>query len=108
MVKTSSGLEENIAGLLCYVLGWISGLIFVLIEPDNRTVRFHAFQSIFVFGALNIAGIALRWIPAIGIGLMGVISGIAFVFWVVLMYKAYQGEMYKIPWAGNQAEKLVG
>jgi uncharacterized membrane protein len=108
MAKTSTGLEENIAGLLCYVLGWVSGLIFVLIETENRTVRFHAFQSIIIFGILNVAGIILRWIPAVGIGLMGVISGIAFVFWIVLMYKAYQGEMYKVPWAGNQAEKLTG
>ena len=55
MVKTSTGLEDNIAGLLCYVAGWVSGLIFLLIETENKFVRFHAVQSIIVFGfSLNI------------------------------------------------------
>ena len=57
MAKTSTGLEENIAGLLCYVLGWVSGVIFLILEPENKSVRFHAIQSIIVFGILNIAGI---------------------------------------------------
>ena len=54
MKKTSTGLEENIAGLLCYVAWWISGLIFLLLETENRFVRFHAVQSIIVFGIINI------------------------------------------------------
>ena len=57
MDKTSTGLAENVAGLLCYVLGWISGLIFILIEPENKFVRFHAIQSIFVFSILTVAGL---------------------------------------------------
>ena len=44
MEKTSTGLPENVAGLLCYVLGWITGIVFLLIEPGNKFVRFHAFQ----------------------------------------------------------------
>ena len=66
MEKTSTGLDENVAGLLCYVLGWISGIVFLLIEPENKFVRFHAIQSIIVFGILNVAGIILNLIPFIG------------------------------------------
>ncbi|MEE8194196.1 MAG: hypothetical protein V3T73_01680 [Dehalococcoidales bacterium] len=54
MGKSSTGLDENVAGLLCYVLGWVGGLVFILIEPENKFVRFHAMQSIIVFGALNV------------------------------------------------------
>ena len=104
MEKTSTGLDENVAGLLCYVLGWISGIVFLLIEPENKFVRFHAIQSIIVFGILNIAGIILNLIPSIG----WIVPAVVFILWVVLMVKAYQGTRYKIPWAGNLAEKLMG
>ncbi|MBI2851626.1 MAG: hypothetical protein HYX84_00770 [Chloroflexi bacterium] len=50
--KTSTGLDENIAGLLCYVGWWVSGVVFMIIEPDNRFIRFHAIQSIIVFRAI--------------------------------------------------------
>lgn len=102
------GLEPNVAGLLCYLFGWITGIIFFILEKDNKFVRFHALQSIIVFGTLSIAGSVagpipfLNWIAATFLGL------IAFVLWVVLMIKAYQGEKYKIPWAGDFAEKQVG
>jgi uncharacterized membrane protein len=101
MEKTSTGLNENIAGLLCYVLGWLSGVIFILIEPENRFVRFHAMQSIIVFGILTIAGIILGYVPFIG----WLVPVVSFILWVVLMVKAYQGTRFKIPWAGNQAER---
>ena len=104
MKKTSTGLEENIAGLLCYVLGWVSGLIFLLIETENRFVRFHAVQSIIVFGILSLFGMFFFWIPFIG----WLAGGLFFAFWVVLMYKAYQGTMYKLPVAGDLAEKWSG
>lgn len=108
MEKTSTGLDENVAGLLCYVLGWISGLVFVLIEKESKFVRFHALQSIYVFGVLTIAGIILGWIPFIGVVLSPLIGVLSIVLWIVLMIKAYQGKMYKLPWAGNLAEKKVG
>ncbi len=107
MGKTSTGLEANVAGLLCYVLGWISGLVFILIEKENKFVRFHAMQSIIVFGAITVASIIFRWIPFIGSILNLLLSFLALVLWIVLLVKAYQGIMYKLPWAGNLAEKLV-
>ncbi len=114
MDKTSIGLTENVAGLLCYVLGWISGLIFLLIEQENKFVRFHAVQSIVTFGSITIVSIALSilgLIPFLGVvfDIANVIIGLlAFVLWIVLMVKAYQGTKYKLPWAGDFAEKRSG
>jgi len=105
MEKTSTGLQKNVAGLLCYVLGWVSGLVFILLEAENKFVRFHAMQSIIVFGILNIIGIVFGWIPWFGWVVSFLVGGLAFVFWIVLMYKAYQGIMYKLPVAGDLAEK---
>lgn len=108
MEKSSTGLTANVAGLLCYVLGWVSGLVFLLIERESKFVRFHAIQSIYVFGILNIAGIILSWIPFAGWFLSSVIWILWFVLWIILMIKAYQGIMYKLPWSGDLAEKRVG
>ena len=108
MEKSSTGLAENVAGLLCYVLGWVSGLVFVLIEQESKFVRFHAIQSIYVFGVLTIAIIILGWIPFIGGVLAWLIRVLGFILWIVLMIKAYQGTRYKLPWAGDFAEKRVG
>ena len=105
MDKTSMGLEPNIAGLLCYVLGWISGLVFILMEKENKFVRFHALQSIIVFGAITIVSIIVSFIPFIGTIISWLLSVLALVLWIVLMIKAYQGNMYKLPWAGDLAEK---
>ena len=108
MEKTSTGLEANVAGLLCYVLGWISGLVFILIEKENKFVRFHAMQSIIVFGVLSVASIVLGWIPVLNLVIVPLISVLGLVLWIVLMVKAYQGDKYKLPWAGDLAEKQVG
>ena len=108
MEKTSTGLTENVAGLLCYVLGWVSGIVFILIEQENKFVRFHAMQSIIVFGVLTIASFILGWIPFIRTFLAWVISLLGVALWIVLMIKAYQGTKYKLPWSGNLAEKWAG
>ena len=108
MEKTSTGLAENVAGLLCYLVGWITGIIFLLIEPKNTFVRFHAMQSIIAFGILTVAYAILTWIPFIGAFLAWIIGVLSFILWIVLMVKAYQGTRYKLPWAGNLAEKWVG
>ena len=114
MEKTSTGLSENVAGLLCYVLGWISGLVFLLIEQENKFVRFHAVQSIVTFGSIMIVSIVLSilgLIPYLGVIfdiVNGIIGLLAFVLWIVLMVKAYQGTKYKLPWAGDFAEKRSG
>ena len=108
MDKSSTGLDENIAGLLCYVLGWVSGIVFLLLERESKFVKFHAIQSIIVFGVLSVVNGVLGWIPVLGL-IVGIISGIlAFVLWILLMVKASQGERYKIKWAGDYAERWAG
>jgi uncharacterized membrane protein len=109
--KTSSGLDENVASLLCYLFSWVSGLIFLLIEKENKVVRFHAWQSI----ALAVVSVAayivifiLAFIPVLGIifGCIGfVVPLLVLVASIILMIKAYQGEKYKLPIIGDFVEK---
>ena len=103
--KTSTGLKPNFAGLLCYVLGWVSGLVFLLIEKESEFVRFHAMQSLVTFGALNVAQIILSRIPLLGGVLSALVGLLLFALWIILMIKAYQGEKYKLPWVGDFAER---
>ena len=103
--KTSTGIQPNVAALLSYLLGWITGLIFYLIEKDNKYVRFHAFQSIVVFGGLTALSLVLMFIPIIGWGLLPVVYIVELILWIVLMIKGYQGEKFKLPVAGDMAEK---
>jgi uncharacterized membrane protein len=117
----TDGMQENIAGLLCYVFGWISGLIFLLIDK-RPFVKFHAAQSIAlniaffaVWMALAIVGFVLTMITAMlhfPIGFITVfffpIIGIAFlVLWIFMMFKAYNHEKYKLPIIGNMVENMV-
>ncbi len=117
MEKTSIGLAKNVAGLLCYVLGWISGIVFILMRKQDKFVRFHARQSVIVFGALTIVesiviviGLEIaRFVPINVITLPSLlIFALGFLLWALPMVKAYQGTMYKLPWAGNLAEKWAG
>jgi len=104
---TSTGLSPNVAGLLCYVAGWISGIIFLVLEQRNRFVRFHAAQSIVVFGIITVAGIILGLIPVVGVAFSSIIGIIGFIVWIIMIIKASSGEWYKLPWAGDVAEKIV-
>lgn len=106
--KTTLGIDEDIEGLLCYVLGFISGVVFLLIEKDNKFVRFHAMQSTVVFLSLFIIGMVLWLIPFIG-WLLGTLLFVLELFlWLFLMFKAYSGEKYKLPIAGDIAERETG
>jgi uncharacterized membrane protein len=112
---TQSGLSENVAGLLCYLLGWVTGLIFYFIDK-RPFVRFHAAQSIVVFGGLTVIRIvfAMMFVSSalagfsMGIGLLWIVSVVGFVLWVLLMVKAYQGEKYRIPLAADLADQIFG
>ncbi len=123
---SSTGMEENLAGLLCYALSWLTGIIFLAIEKDSKFVKFHAMQSIVTFGGLTVigwvlgiiaggmfttslvtGGVAASFGMASIIGLLGTIIWIlTFVLWILLMVKAYQGEKFKLPIVGNIAEKF--
>jgi uncharacterized membrane protein len=107
MEKSSTGLPENIAGLLCYLLGWVSGLVFYLLEKQSDFVKYHATQSVIVFGTLTLASIALGTVPFIGGLLAPLLSLLALALWIILMIKAFQHTRYKLPWAGDLAEKYA-
>jgi uncharacterized membrane protein len=116
--KTSTGMQANVAALLSYVLGWVTGLVFFLIEKENKFVRFHAMQSIIVSGALFIfyivIGVFTGILATIGLGVLiplfallnGLIGLLGLILWILLMVKAYQGEKFKLPIAGDMAEKM--
>jgi len=112
----TEGLQENVAGLLCYVLGWLTGIIFLLIDK-RPFVKFHAAQSIVVFGGLTVIRIALLFIHGfigggvIGwgfLGLIGLLVGlVTLVLWILLMVKAYQHELFRVPIAADIADGFV-
>jgi uncharacterized membrane protein len=103
--KASTGLDPKVAGLLCYLLVWITGIIFLILEKEDKFVRFHAWQSIITFGAITIISIILSFIPIVGWILGWIIWVASIILWIVLMYKAYQGEKFKLPVIGDIAEK---
>jgi len=105
LARASRGLEPNLAGLLCYLVGWISGLVFLILGRD-KFVRFHALQSIVTFGALT-AAFTLILVPVIGWLFSYIVALLAFILWIILMVKAAQGKKYKLPWVGDFAEKYA-
>jgi uncharacterized membrane protein len=105
---SSTGLDPNLAGLLTYVLGFISGLVFLVVEKKSAYVRFHAYQSTIAFLALSITSFILGFIPVIGALLGSALSLASLALWVVLMIKAFQGERFKLPILGDMAEERAG
>jgi uncharacterized membrane protein len=104
----TEGLAENVAGLLCYALGWVTGIIFLLIDK-RPWVKFHAAQSIAVFGGLTIIRIGIIFMSSfVGWGVFALIGLIGFVLWIFLMVKAYQHETIRIPVAADIADNLAG
>ncbi|PIP19715.1 MAG: hypothetical protein COT38_01880 [Candidatus Omnitrophica bacterium CG08_land_8_20_14_0_20_41_16] len=103
--KTSLGMEANVAALLSYLLGFITGIIFYVLEKENKFVRFHAMQSILVFGSLFVLAIVVGIMPFMGWALVNIIWILDIILWVILMVKAYRGEYFKLPIAGDIAEE---
>ncbi len=102
---SSTGLEENLAGMFCYVLFFITGIIFLIWEKKSRFVKFHAMQSLIAFAGLWILSMLLGWVPFFGGIAKMVIGVIGIILWIVLMIKAYQHEYFKLPIAGDIADK---
>jgi uncharacterized membrane protein len=116
--QSSTGLDPKLAGLLCYILGIITGLIFFLIEKSNDVVRFHAAQSILFSGSMIVLWIILTILQfvilsiSLSLGsifsLLTMLLGLAvFVLWVVLLIKGYSGEKWKLPVIGDMAERMA-
>jgi uncharacterized membrane protein len=118
-----TSLPPNVAHFLCYVAGWITGVVFLIIEKKDRATRFHAWQSIIALGGISVISIllyslfsmlavarlfAIGWV--LGYVINAVLVGvylIGLILWVVLMVKAFQGQDYKLPVAGEIAYNLA-
>ena len=124
MAKTSMNLEENVASMICYLATWVTGIIFLVMEKENKTVKFHAWQSILTFLPLTILAPIVGWIGAPkvnwGYGYWGatvdpgipalvwlswIIYAMVGILWLIYVIKAYQGEKFKLPVIGDIAEK---
>lgn len=116
----NTGLAENVAGTLCYSLGWLTGLIFFFMDK-RPFVRWHAAQSIVTFGGIHIIYMILGmffaggmfwggniwsiWGPAAV--LFGILRILSLVLWIVCMVRAYKGERFRLPIAANIADSFV-
>ncbi|MGH9688157.1 MAG: zinc-ribbon domain-containing protein [Candidatus Acidiferrales bacterium] len=119
VAPAQSQMSENVAGLLCYALGWITGLIFYFVDK-RPFVRYHATQSIVAFGGLHLLSIVMGMFFgfsllagglsafSLGYAVYGLINLTAFILWVVLMIKAYQHDRFRVPIAADLAEKIFG
>ena len=92
---------SDLGGALCYVLGFISGIFFLLTEKENKFVRFHAMQSVIVSLGLML----FMMIPVFGWMLSVFVAPLSIILGLFLMYKAYLGEKFKLPVVGDLAEK---
>ena len=114
-------MADNVAGALCYVFGLVTGILFLVLAPynQNRNIRFHAFQSIFLQIAwivlwivLTVITLPLNAIPILGAMISILLHFLLFaggvIIWLYLMYKAYNGEKLVLPIVGPIAEKQAG
>lgn len=105
--KSTTGLDVRLAGALCYSLMFVTGILFLLVERDSAYVRFHAMQSVLVFGGLTVLKVLLGFVPIIGwLGLLAVVP-LTVLLWILLMFKAFQGELFKLPVVGDLAEQRI-
>lgn len=125
--ESSTGLDENVAGALSYLFGFLTGLVFFLVEKENQFVRFHAAQSMVLFGGIAVLAVVTGIVSSIlttvlfsgsSFFLWGLISLLFGLFWLVigvaalglwayLMYSAYSGKLTRIPVAAGIADSLV-
>ena len=120
-VESSSGLDENVAGALAYILGIITGVLFLVMESDNKFVRFHAAQSIalsiaffVLYIVVMVIQFVLLFIPRVGFIVSGLFSLVWLVLWLggvivwlLMMYKAYNHEEYRLPVIGKIAANMA-
>jgi uncharacterized membrane protein len=106
--KTSTGLDANVAAALSYLVGFVTGIIFLLVEKENKFVRFHAMQSTLVFASIVAIDILLQILPILGaLVVVAVVIPCSAFLWLLLMNKAYQGEEFKLPLVGQMAADRI-
>jgi uncharacterized membrane protein len=110
----AAGLSENAACTLCYIVGFVTGIIFLVMAPYNANprVKFHAWQSIFFniawiafWMAINVITAMVDFLALVLLPVYALISFAGFLFWLFLMWKAYQGENFEIPVVGPLARQ---
>ena len=105
--RSSLNMNENVAALIAYMFGWLSGLIIFLVEKESRFVRFHALQSLVFFGSMSLILGVLGRIPVVG-WVFAIVGGIiTFGFWIIGMINAYRGELYRFPIVGDFAARQI-
>jgi uncharacterized membrane protein len=102
--ESSTGLDENVAGFLCYLLGFITGIFFLVVEKRSSFVKFHARQSTITFLSLFVISTLLGRIPIVGL-LVFPIWILSLILWLILMIKAVRGERYSLPIIGKWIEE---
>lgn len=105
--KTSIGLNENIVAILCYLGFWITGILFLFIERDNKFVRFHALQSVMIFIPLTVIVYLVAWIPYVGWLLADVFGGLSMLIFLILAFQAFRGAKFKLPIVGKRAYNYI-
>jgi uncharacterized membrane protein len=116
---TSTGIDAPLASVLCYAGWWLTGLVFLVVERQHHGVRFHAAQSVVIFGALSVAMIALGsvsvvalLVPGPAFRLLQAVGNLiwigAVLLWIALMVKTLRGETWRVPVASGVADRIVG
>jgi uncharacterized membrane protein len=116
---TSTGVDPRLSALLCYLAWWVSGLVFLVIEQEHRAVRFHAAQSIVLFGGLSVlillmamASLGVLFISPAAFQAIYMLSWLlslgAVALWLFVMLKVLRGESWRVPYAGDLAARLAG
>jgi len=102
--RTSTGFDANVAAALSYLVGFVTGIIFLVVEKENRFVRFHALQSTLLFAGIVAIDILLQIVPILGaLVVVFVVIPASAALWLLMMFKAYQGEEFKLPLVGQFA-----
>lgn len=104
---TKLGIDENKVAALSYIGIWVTGILILLIEKENRFARFHAMQSVLVFLPLSLLVFFIAWIPYVGWVLADFIGFPAIFLVVIFAIMAYRGMKFKIPFIGGYAYRLI-
>ena len=101
-------MDANIAATLSYLVGFVTGVIFLLLEKENKFVRFHAMQSTILFAGIVAIDILVQLVPILGaLVVIFVVIPASAILWLLLMFKAYQGEEFRLPLIGDMAAERM-
>jgi len=107
MAKSNKTLDPNTANALCYILGWISGIVMLILEKNDEKIRFHALQSIITFGSLTLFSLVTSVLPFIGLPISSLANIAVVILWLVLLLNAFQGEDIRLPYVSQYADEWV-